>query len=1180
MRSETEGAPVLDLSSIGEEGLVVATGGTDVTLGFDSELLRVSVSDATLTLSEFIYVRGGFAFEKGPEIEVTDTAGDKKMVQTLTFGASNAYVFAGIGGPYWNDSNDDGVIDAGDTPAEDGALGVAFGNVNVALALLTPTDEADLSRYTALKVTAGTATFVGLPDVLEFELNDITVSYNQATGPDATGPPAIDFTELTDGGLEVATGNDSITLDYSEALLSVSVGEGSLSIADFVTISGAFAFEKTDGLLLVVANEVNAGLALGDFAVGIENGTLALAMFDDGTVALEASGEFYLEGLDFAGVDVDTVMVQYNTSGLDFSADPLTIDINGITADLTVAEGDATNPYIAFSALGLSVNLGDLLRIEGDFSFSKGADAAGLSVIKIGVDNFSTIIGDGTTDYLSVTDGSGAFLINDAGYVATITASVDLQNVPGVSINDSTFTVTLANVTEAVDETIEVGDTTFHFDVDAGSLVSVTADPLDVTVLGITLKGRFSFEQTTNLAGESIIVISGADIEIPGFIGQGSSGSPIDIQDAQGLFVISDKGLAGSLSFTANISFGVFSAGATLVFEMNDTNEVVDATGVFGAVKLDAGRYTRIVLNDLRISFPGIEISGDFSFKSATINGVSTRVIVGSNVEIFVGNNVDGERIGLELVDGEAMFIQDGDLKAGRVTGTVSLVGVPALTLSATMTLRLNQFTEAVNQSVILNGETIELVFSSEETNGFIQFIGEDVAFSIADTLEIYGNLAFTRTENQFTIGVSGGEVFVGSGPMRLEDGTANPDAIGLRVYDIDFAMVVFTNAAGKYAFRGEGSVGFVGLDGLEAAADSLGLRFGVAQNKTGAAFSQDVAVTEDISIPLNFATASDAPTFIGGLTISVGDVFELSGTVEITPQTNGDIDINVTTASLAFSNGEYAISGAAQMKISKTEGFKLVDFQITGATFAGTTLTFAAGAALPGDDTPRAEGAKSVAQSTSNLGVGPLSFVKPGISLADFAFKDGKVVITLALTLEKATLAFGGSASASAQTSSGIVAELTGLEVTFDIGVDIAAGFGLSATGKWTVHANGLAITVPGVFKITGTNLDIGYDPAGGNAQELFAADRLAIEILALPGNTITGEVAPYLNPDTGDTMRGIVITGNGFTIGQAQIIVGGPFSFGSILRFDDIRVGITNWSVNFDGAARADAQGNPRAA
>jgi hypothetical protein len=122
-------------------GLRVDTGGAPVYLDFDSKLLRASVEQATLQLSEFLYLGGSFAFEAGPSHSVTvnsgippdilsiikneasdiqeildllgfdlDTGTITHGVDSLSIGGSNVTAFAGINGPYWTDLDFDNEV--------------------------------------------------------------------------------------------------------------------------------------------------------------------------------------------------------------------------------------------------------------------------------------------------------------------------------------------------------------------------------------------------------------------------------------------------------------------------------------------------------------------------------------------------------------------------------------------------------------------------------------------------------------------------------------------------------------------------------------------------------------------------------------------------------------------------------------------------------------------------------------------------------------------------------------------------------------------------------------------------------------------------------------------------------------------------------------------------------------
>ena len=126
------------------EGLEVITGptidDTELVSFTEDQLLRAS-GYVVLSLSEFVHVSGQFAFEKsGDPVTVTtvnpDASTGTKEVNVMTIGASGVNAFVGIGGPYFVDSNEDGIIDSNDTPEEDGAMGFVLSDLEFAMAMM------------------------------------------------------------------------------------------------------------------------------------------------------------------------------------------------------------------------------------------------------------------------------------------------------------------------------------------------------------------------------------------------------------------------------------------------------------------------------------------------------------------------------------------------------------------------------------------------------------------------------------------------------------------------------------------------------------------------------------------------------------------------------------------------------------------------------------------------------------------------------------------------------------------------------------------------------------------------------------------------------------------------------------------------------------------------------------
>ncbi|HEY1174452.1 MAG TPA: LEPR-XLL domain-containing protein, partial [Verrucomicrobiae bacterium] len=202
--------------------------------------------DGTLQISQFVFVSGSFALSVGTKT-VTMEDGATKNTFAFMGGAADVYVFVGIGGPYWVDSDNDGDIDANDTPEADGAVGIALENVDVGFAMFKPVSLIDFADYLALKVTADSAQIVGMDGILDLELHDIEVGVNLVDDPfDTPLTPAdgVDFSAMAGGGLNVPTGGDPVTLDFSAPILQVFVGDALLQVGSFIFVRGSFAFTK------------------------------------------------------------------------------------------------------------------------------------------------------------------------------------------------------------------------------------------------------------------------------------------------------------------------------------------------------------------------------------------------------------------------------------------------------------------------------------------------------------------------------------------------------------------------------------------------------------------------------------------------------------------------------------------------------------------------------------------------------------------------------------------------------------------------------------------------------------------------------------------------------------------------------------------------------------------------
>ncbi|MDG1364062.1 MAG: hypothetical protein P8Q54_11370, partial [Akkermansiaceae bacterium] len=203
---------------------LVQTGTTTapISLDFKGELIRANVAVATVHISEFVYITGSLAFEKGavrtvdvtndgllngltssplldqfgltlPEsVSIPATGATSTEVSTLTIGASNVHAFVGLNGPYWK-TDDNGKVTVDPKKSED-AIGLVIEDFDFGLAIMKPTFLLDPVKYFALKATAESISLVGIKNV-SVKADRMLVEVNLSS-PSVYGAPlfpSVDF---------------------------------------------------------------------------------------------------------------------------------------------------------------------------------------------------------------------------------------------------------------------------------------------------------------------------------------------------------------------------------------------------------------------------------------------------------------------------------------------------------------------------------------------------------------------------------------------------------------------------------------------------------------------------------------------------------------------------------------------------------------------------------------------------------------------------------------------------------------------------------------------------------------------------------------------------------------------------------------------------------------------------
>ena len=97
----------------------------------------------------------------------------------LKIGAANVKAFVGVGGPYWQDENGDGIINDSDAVLDEGAMGVAMTVDEFGLALMKevpPASSTTLKSFTAHEINKALGR---KGDLWQAEYYDVLIDSNE-----------------------------------------------------------------------------------------------------------------------------------------------------------------------------------------------------------------------------------------------------------------------------------------------------------------------------------------------------------------------------------------------------------------------------------------------------------------------------------------------------------------------------------------------------------------------------------------------------------------------------------------------------------------------------------------------------------------------------------------------------------------------------------------------------------------------------------------------------------------------------------------------------------------------------------------------------------------------------------------------------------------------------------------
>ena len=521
--------PVIDfIQSFGGDGYHVAinTAGDFRALGFTTPLIAGGAEKVTIQLSQFVYITGSIYFEKGPVMtvplvggllgnpaDVLDQLGitipgdvlglHSTEILTLTIGARNVMAFVGIHGPYWVDTNGDGIPNRGtdgqlvDSEVNHHAIGLVIDDLTFGILIGKPTNNLDPRSYVALKASAATIRLVGINGLVA-QVDGLEVALNISSPTIGGLPllPVIDFSSMPGGHFGVKSSpTTTVDLDMATALVRAKATWIQLDVFGVITLQGSIAFNLgpqkdvtlSDGstahltTMTIGASHVSAfigingpyvldktGTNLSTTAIGIQITDLNLGLFV-GTEVLSSNpsvfvamdldiksfGLVHIPGVTLTG----TLLVQLNLgAGLMSGGSAIDFVASFGTDGFAVETGDPTHPInLKFRTFNVTIQATAVLNVANFFlidgAFSLQVDPTGLKLFAAGELQLGPDMGRSGNSLVSIT-ALGVLIINGQGVAADLDVNLSL-GIPDLGL---TVTARVIVNTTGVDQSVVVPD--------------------------------------------------------------------------------------------------------------------------------------------------------------------------------------------------------------------------------------------------------------------------------------------------------------------------------------------------------------------------------------------------------------------------------------------------------------------------------------------------------------------------------------------------------------------------------------------------------------------------------------------------------------------------------------------------------------------------------------------------
>jgi hypothetical protein len=712
-------------------------------------------------------------------------------------------------------------------------------------------------------------------------------------------------------------GGETLTLDLPKGpYVRVEVNNAAVTILG-QTLSGNLVFEQTTNTLgqkLVRLGMSEVTLTFGS-VVSLTDGQGSLLLTPSGMAGSVSAGvALNVPGVTFSG----NFALMINTTA---SAVKQTMDVNGTAVSMDLPAG----PYVSVQGIGVTLNvLGQ--AVSGDFAFEQTQGR-----VVIVVNHAGLSLGNGDTDFVTVSDGTGLFLVTPSGLAGTLSADVAV-NIPNVTVSGH-FAVVLNNTGSAVTDSFTLGSDTIDLAVEAGPYLRVDVTSASLTVVGQTLSGNFTFEQSTTSTGR-VVKVAATNV---GLVISAGGSDIVTVSSGSALFVANASGMAGKVSASVTVTIpGLASASASNVtVSINNTasavNTSLDVAGTPVNLVLPKGPYLKVQVLGMNLTVLSQTLTGDFVFeKTTTAAGTAVIRMAASHISLSLG---DGTTTFVSVTEGQGALLAGSGGLAGTLSATVSVQNIPSVTFAGTFALSINTTGAAVNQNFTLDNTVITLALPK---GPYLKVEGSNVVLGVAGQ-SISGSFAF----EQITEGTEK-KIRISAADVSLKLGGGAGD------------VVTVNNGSGYLVVTSHGMIGAVGATvGLNVPGVTFSGSFNVLIVQATGAMTEDITVnSETVTVTVGAGVSSYVKVEGNGVTLGIlgqrltGDfAFE-----RMSSTSNGTvrnvIRLSAAHVSMGLGNGttDYVVvengSGSLIVTSAGLAGQIQADVSvqnITGVAFSGT---------------------------------------------------------------------------------------------------------------------------------------------------------------------------------------------------------------------------------------------------